>query len=49
LGNWWVQQGVALGARFPPVSIKDYLLVAIWKVWRYRTHNRGLNYSWPWS
>jgi hypothetical protein len=29
LGNWWVQQGVALGARFPPVSIKDYLLVAI--------------------
>ena len=23
LGNWWVQQGAALGARFSPVSVKD--------------------------
>ena len=23
LGNWWVRQGAALGARFPPVSVKD--------------------------
>jgi hypothetical protein len=21
--DWWVQQGVALGARFSPVSVKD--------------------------
>jgi hypothetical protein len=24
LGNWWVQQGAALGARFLPVSVKDH-------------------------
>ena len=23
LEDWWVQQGVALGARFPTVSVKD--------------------------
>ena len=25
-GNWWVQQGVALGARFLPASVKDHTI-----------------------
>jgi len=29
LNGWWVQQGAAVGAHFPPVSIKDHTVGSV--------------------